>query len=323
MDLKETCPDDDAWIVSNRPDDRVVDERVRENLPLVGYVVHEVAGRLPGHVAREDLVSAGMAGLAQAALSFDPSNGVPFTRHASTRIKGAILDELRSMDWASRGARSRGRELAQAQEKVTARLGRTPTTADLADELRLEVSELDRRRAESERSLLSLDAFDGSVADSLPDSAPDPQERLLAKERVGYLHAALASLPERLRLVAVGVYLEQRPMAEIAAELGVTESRVSQLRSEALVMLRDAVNSQLDPERVPAQPNPDGIVARRREALYAQVAAHAAAAGLGPRTPVAHPYAAQHSAHQPASPMSPTTAGIPSQGRLTSFSRTA
>ncbi len=285
---------------------------MREYLPLVGYVVHEVAGRLPGHVAREDLVSAGMAGLAQAAIGYDPGTGVPFSRYASTRIKGAIIDELRSMDWASRGARARGRQLAQAQEMLTARLGRTPTTADLADEMRLEVSELDRRRAESERSLLSLDAFDGSVADSLPDSAPDPQERLLAKERLGYLQAALAALPERLRAVAVGVYLEQRPMAEIAAELGVTESRVSQLRSEALVMLRDAVNSQLDPERVPAQPNPEGIVARRREALYAQVAAHAAAAGLGPRTQMSQPHHATSS-----------SVGIPTQGRPTSFSRTA
>jgi RNA polymerase sigma factor FliA len=264
-----------------------VDERVREHLPVVGYVVNEIAGRLPGHVAREDLVGAGMAGLAQAAISYDPSTNVPFNRYASLRIRGAVLDELRSMDWATRGARSRGRQMAGAEEALTSRLGRTPSRDELAAELGVQVSELDRRRADSERALLSLDAFETPIADALPDSAPDPQQQLVQAERIGYLHAALKALPDRLRAVAVGVYLEQRPMAELAAELGVTESRVSQLRAEALVLLRDAMNSQFAPHLLPEQARPDGAVARRRTAYYAQVAQHAAMSGLRTRMPAA------------------------------------
>jgi RNA polymerase sigma factor for flagellar operon FliA len=267
--------------------DGVVEDRVREHLPLVGYIVNEVVGRLPGHVAREDLVSAGMAGLAQAAMSYDPTTGVPFNRYASTRIKGAVLDELRSMDWASRGARSRGRELAAEEEAQTRRLGRTPTSLELAAALGVELAELDRRREESERALLSLEAFDSSLADSVVDAAPDPQEHLVHSEQIGYLRSALASLPERLRIVAVGVYLEQRPMTELAEELGVTESRVSQLRSEAVSMLRDAMNSQFAPHLVPQPRRAEGAVARRRAAYYAQVAQHAAMSGLMTSAPAA------------------------------------
>ncbi|MFP5346540.1 MAG: sigma-70 family RNA polymerase sigma factor [Actinomycetes bacterium] len=272
---------------SKRGGDPTADERVREHLPLVGYIVNEVAGRLPGHVAREDLIGAGMAGLAQAALSYDPSTGVPFNRYASLRVRGAILDELRSMDWATRGTRSRGRAVVAAEEALTDRLGRTPTTAELAAEMGVGVAELDRRRAESERALLSLDAFETPIADSLPTAGPDPEEQLVHSERIGYLRAAVKTLPDRLRTVAVGVYFEQRPMTEIAAELGVTESRVSQLRAEALTMLRDAMNSQFDPQLLPEQRRPDGAVARRRSAYYAQVAQQASLSGLLTRMPAA------------------------------------
>ncbi len=257
------------------------EQLVRDHLPVVGYVVHEVAGRLPGHVDRDELVSAGMAGLVAAARAYDPSTGVPFGRYANTRIKGAVLDELRSMDWSTRGARRRSRELGETEDVLQARLGRTPTTAELAGELRLEVAELDRRRSDRERALLSLDAYDGAVADSLPaTSTPDPEQHALAVERMGYLRASLQALPERLRDIVVGTFLEQRPMSEIAAELGVTESRVSQLRTEALALLRDAMNSQLDPQRLPAAGTLGPTVTRRREALYAQVAANALAGGV-------------------------------------------
>ncbi len=257
------------------------EQLVRDHLPVVGYVVHEVAGRLPGHVDRDELVSAGMAGLVAAARAYDPATGVPFARYANTRIKGAVLAELRAMDWSSRGARRRSRELGQTEDVLQARLGRTPTTTELADELRVEVAELDRRRGERERALLSLDAFDGAVADSLPaTSTPDPEQHALAVERMGYLRASLAALPERLRAIVVGTFLEQRPMAEIAAELGVTESRVSQLRTEALGLLRDAMNSQLDPQRLPAAGTLGPTVTRRREALYALVAANALTGGV-------------------------------------------
>src|SRR5207244_1409563 len=105
---------------------------VREHLPLVQYVVSEVAHRVPSHVSRSDLVSAGMLGLAQAARSYDPERGIAFDRFASTRIRGALLDELRGRDWASRSVRARARGLQAAHEELTNRLGRTPTPEEVA-----------------------------------------------------------------------------------------------------------------------------------------------------------------------------------------------
>src|SRR5919197_5035164 len=108
------------------------DRLVREHLPLVQYVVSEVAHRVPSHVSRSDLVSAGMLGLAQAARSFDPERGIAFDRFASTRIRGALLDELRGRDWASRSVRARARGLQAAHEELTNRLGRTPNPDEVA-----------------------------------------------------------------------------------------------------------------------------------------------------------------------------------------------
>jgi len=105
---------------------------VQENLALVQYVTSEIAHRVPNHVSRNDLVSAGMLGLAQAARSFDPERGIAFDRFASTRIRGALLDELRGRDWASRSVRARARGLHAAQEELTNRLGRAPSPDELA-----------------------------------------------------------------------------------------------------------------------------------------------------------------------------------------------
>ena len=253
---------------------------VREHLQVVGYVVREMLGRLPAHVCRDDLAGAGMVGLTQAAAAYDPESGVPFARYASTRIRGALLDELRSMDWVSRGARSRGREVTRAEDELTTRLGRRPTDAEVAAAVGVAESEVDRRRADADRVVLSMDAADGAAGIEVADTDATPEERLLHSEQLGYLRAAMAALPERHRAVATGFYLEQRPMVELASELGVTESRISQLRSEAMALLRDGMNSQLDPHLVPSPRRPDGAVARRREAFYAQVAAQAATAGV-------------------------------------------
>src|SRR5579862_2993562 len=98
------------------------DELVRKNIPLVHYAVAEIAAKIPRHVSRDDLVSAGMAGLAQAARNYDPERGIAFDRYASTRIRGALLDELRDRDWASRSVRSRARKVTAASEELTAKL---------------------------------------------------------------------------------------------------------------------------------------------------------------------------------------------------------
>jgi RNA polymerase sigma factor for flagellar operon FliA len=254
---------------------RELEDLVREHLPLVGHLVRELLSRLPAHISREDLISAGMAALAAAAKSFDPARGTPFGGFATVRIRGALLDELRSLDWASRSVRSRARRIEAAQQQLTATLGRPATQTELAEALGVAVDEINSVDEDVQRAVvLSLQGFAaGTAEDMVRERTPGPEELLLHRERLGYLHHAIAALPDRLRHVVVAYFFEERPMAEIASELGVTESRVSQLRAEALVLLRDGLNTHLEPELVPATPRASACVTRRREAYYAQIAA--------------------------------------------------
>src|SRR5205823_5398532 len=121
---------------------RALEDLVRAHLPLVGHLVRELLGRVPAHVSRDDLVSAGMAALATAAKGFDAGRGTPFSAFATARIRGALLDELRGLDWASRSVRSRARRIDAAQQELTATLGRTPTQQELAESLGIAVDEL-------------------------------------------------------------------------------------------------------------------------------------------------------------------------------------
>src|SRR5690554_3242711 len=119
------------------------DALIEDNLALIGYSVNEVSARVPAHVSRADLASAGALALVRAARSFDPSKGVPFARYASLRIRGALLDELRSMDWAPRSARRRAREVSTVADTLAGQLGRTPSSAEIARSMGLEVSEVE------------------------------------------------------------------------------------------------------------------------------------------------------------------------------------
>jgi RNA polymerase sigma factor FliA len=252
------------------------EQLVREHLPLVHYAANEVAARLPRHVAREDLVAAGMLGLAQAARSFDEKHGVTFARYARTRIKGAIIDELRSRDWASRSTRSKARTLQATSERLTAQLSRTPSLPELAAELGLDTAEVERLMDDVHRAtVLNYDSIvtDGDGEIALPGMHESPEDVLATRERIAYLRDAVTSLPERLRHVVVGYFFEERPMQELADELGVSESRISQMRAEALELLREGVESQLEPESVPVPENPNGRIARRKAAYYASIAA--------------------------------------------------
>jgi RNA polymerase sigma factor FliA len=256
---------------------------VRQHLPVVGYLVAEILNRVPPHVQRDDLVSAGQLALVKAARAYDPTTGVPFGHYARTRIRGALLDELRAADWATRGVRSRGRQIAQAEDRLAGELGRWPTDAELSRELELDRAAVAATRTDLHRSVVvSLDQLvetTGSADEHLDPGMHqlDAGQYVVQAERIRYLTAAVKALPERLRVVVEQYFLGERPMAEIAVQLGVTESRVSQLRAEALVLLRDGMNTHLDPVRVTEPERPDGVVARRRSAYYAQVAAFAAA----------------------------------------------
>ncbi|MDA8186168.1 MAG: FliA/WhiG family RNA polymerase sigma factor [Actinomycetota bacterium] len=251
------------------------DELVRQHLPLVNYIVSEVASRIPRHVNRDDLVSAGMAGLAQAARSFDAERGISFQRFASARIRGALLDELRSRDWASRSVRSRAREVTQATDRLTASLGRRPSLAEVAEAMGSTQAELQSVEADVHRALvLNFEALpaEGGHEPAGLSALSGPDETVLNNERRAYLVAAVDHLPERLRRVVLGYFFEELPMAELAEELGVTDSRISQMRAEALELLRDAINAQLDPDLV--APDHTGRVAKRRAAYFASVASH-------------------------------------------------
>jgi RNA polymerase sigma factor FliA len=248
---------------------------VADHLPLVHHAVHDLLGRLPQHVGRDDLLSAGMLGLAQAARSYDPGHGVPFDRHAANRIRGALLDELRAIDWASRGVRAGARRLAAADQTLTARHGRTPTPTELAAELGLARAEVDRLQADLHRAtVLNYDSIvaDGDAEDLLPTDQATPEQTLLGREQHAYLRDAIAALPARLRTVIEGYFLHERPMQHLADELGVTESRISQLRAEALLLLRDGLHTHLDPERLAPERHPGGRAAKRKAAYYADIA---------------------------------------------------
>ena len=245
------------------------DQLVREHLPLVHYAVADMASRLPKHVSRDDLVSAGMAGLAQAARSYDPSRGIRFDRYASGRIRGALLDELRSCDWASRTVRTKARRVNEASEALTATLGRPPTSSELADHLGCERREVETNAADVHRAMvLNYDSLftDATAEEMLASTAPTPDDIILERERKAYLIDAVAALPERLRRVVIGYFFEERSMADLGDELGVSESRISQMRAEALSFLRDGITSQLDPEEAPSPDTSSPRNSRRREA---------------------------------------------------------
>jgi RNA polymerase sigma factor for flagellar operon FliA len=256
------------------------EDLVLANLPLVDYAVRELASRLPGHVGREDLVSAGQLALTQAAAAFDPGRGVPFAAYARTRIRGALIDELRTVDWASRGVRSRARSRDNAVEALGARLGRTPTRAEVAAELGTSIDDVAALDGDLNRSVvLSLQGFAAGVdvEGMVSSRAAGPEAVLLHRERAAYVVAAVQALPDRLRTVVVGWFFEDRPMAELARELGVTESRISQLRAEAMSLLALALTHHLRDDApahraaAPTAGPPAGVADRRRAAYVAAV----------------------------------------------------
>ncbi len=250
-----------------------VETLIRENLALVGHIVRETMTRLPAHIGRDDLVSAGMTALVLSAQGYDDSRGVPFARFAAIRIRGALVDELRSMDWASRSVRGRAREVEAARNHLAVSLGRSPRPQEVAETLGVSVSELGSIDADVHRaSVLSLQGFAPETgAAMVADAQRGPEQLVLDREQLGYLHDAIAELPERLRHVVQAYFFEQRQMADIAAELGVTESRISQLRAEALKLLRHGLASA-EPELAEA-PEPTGRAGARVASYAAAVAA--------------------------------------------------
>lgn len=250
-------------------DERSLHELIEQHLPLVRHVVFQVAVHFPRHVDREELATAGALGLVEAAKRYDASRGVPFDRFAAQRIRGAILDAVRAADWAPRSVRTLARRLEQVEQRLATELGRVPSIDETADALGLSKDALRRLQDRMFRSVvlaLEYEVSEGdedlTLVDVLSDSHNlEPSEELESRELHAYLRDAVGLLPERHRLVIVGYFLEGKKSPDLARLLGVTESRISQLRSEALEMLRDGIEAQYQPGE---EAEPAGRVARRK-----------------------------------------------------------
>jgi RNA polymerase sigma factor for flagellar operon FliA len=222
------------------------DRLVLHYAPLVKYVAGRVGTGLPAHVDIADLVQSGVFGLWDAIDRFEPERGVKFETYAMQRIRGAILDELRAQDWVPRSVRSRAREVERALERLETRLQRSASDAEVAAELRITVAELRELYAQLQlTSVIALDELIAvgrggtSIAETLPDDAAEEPGALLdSVESRRLLAEAVSQLTDRDRVVVSLYYLENLTLAEIGRVLGVTESRVCQLHTRAVLRLR-------------------------------------------------------------------------------------
>ncbi len=223
--------------------------------PLVKYVAGRVAASLARNVDPEDLTSYGVVGLIDAIEKFEPGRGVKFETYAVPRIKGAILDGMRSLDWAPRSLRARARELERAMVELEGRLQRLPTDEELASHMGLSVEELRQLYQDLTRaSVVTLDEPVGlgqgeglSLLDTLKDQRlSDVTAGMEAREVRDLVFRVLDELPERDKLVIALYYFEGLTLAEIGRVLGVTESRVSQIHSRAILQLRARLRPELE-----------------------------------------------------------------------------
>lgn len=226
------------------------DELLMQELPHVYYIASRIRDRLPRHVELEDLVSAGVVGLLEASRCFDSTKNVQFSTFAKFRIRGAIFDSLREMDWGSRLIRKRGREIADATARLESTLGRKPTDMEIAVEINTDVEQLRKTVAQIDalqvtgQRVTSSEFSDGPIdlIESAPSlGEPDAFDLCLRDEMRGHLAEAIATLSEREQLILSLYYREELTMKEIAEVVGVALSRVSQIRVAAITKLRSAL----------------------------------------------------------------------------------
>jgi RNA polymerase sigma factor for flagellar operon FliA len=238
------------------------DERARERLvvaysPLVKYVAGRMSSGLPAHVDEADLVSYGLTGLINAIERFDLAREIKFETYAITRIRGAIIDELRTLDWVPRSVRTRAREIERANQKLESKLQRAPSDEEMASELEMTVQDFQDALVQiSHSTIIALDELwntsdqngdSVSLLDTLPDhNAPSPEAVVDQSEVRDRIATAISALPEREKLVIALYYYENLTLREIGEVLGVTESRVSQLHTKAVLRLRSKLGSELD-----------------------------------------------------------------------------
>ena len=235
------------------------DDQARERLvvaysPLVKFIAGRMASSLPSHVDEGDLVSYGLLGLISAIDRYDPERDIKFETYAIARIRGSIIDELRALDWVPRSVRSRAREIERAIRELESKLGRAPNDEEIATKVGITPDELEESLTDISRSsIAALDELwstsgDGdqvSLLDTLEDEgSSQPAEALDETEVREALAEAISRLPEREKLVVTLYYYEELTLREIGEVLGVTESRVSQLHTKAILRLRSRLHGE-------------------------------------------------------------------------------
>jgi RNA polymerase sigma factor FliA len=249
MELEDPGAVDRLWTEYKRDGATSVrDTLIVHYSPLVKYVAGRVATGLPQNVDQADLVSYGIFGLIDAIDKFDLERGYKFETYAIARIKGAIIDELRSIDWVPRSVRAKARALEKAYAKLEAEHHRTPTDAELAEELDMSDSQL--QQAFSQISFIGLVALDEmlsgggekgealTLGDTVADAHPGPMAAYEVEEMRQILAQAINDMPDREKVVLTLYYYEGLTLAEIGEVLGVTESRVCQIHTKSVIHLR-------------------------------------------------------------------------------------
>ncbi len=251
---KTLGPVDELWTeFKSTGSGRARDELIVHYAPLVKYVAARVAIGLPSNVDQEDLASAGILGLMEAVNKFEPDRGFKFESYAAARIRGAIIDDLRSLDWVPRSVRSQARKVEEALSKLQDKLGRTPTDEEVAEEMEVTVRKLRSIYAKVSTILfVSLDRLMSvgdkgdsgmSLVDTLVDTkAEDPLASVEEKEMKQFLVKAIASLPERERTAITLYYYEGLSLAEISQVVGVSQARISQMNAKSVMTFRSLLN---------------------------------------------------------------------------------
>jgi RNA polymerase sigma factor for flagellar operon FliA len=238
------------------------DEKAREQLvlaysPLVKFVAGRMSSGLPAHIEESDLISYGLLGLIGAIERFDPKREIKFETFAVSRIKGSIIDELRSLDWVPRSVRAKAREIESTQTKLEHELGRVPTDREVADALEMSIDDFQESLLQiSNSTVVALDELwtvsdssgdQVSLLDTMKDpNAVDPARELGVSQLKDRLANAISRLPEREKLVIALYYYENLTLREIGEVLGVTESRVSQLHTKAVLRLKSRLQTEVE-----------------------------------------------------------------------------
>lgn len=228
------------------------DELIMSHLPLVKYLVGRISAKLPPHLDQQDLLSVAVVGLITAAERFDPSRGIQFKTFAEKRIMGSIMDELRAQDWLPRTLREKYKRLEQEFALLEQKLGRNPSSEEVAQAMGMDLEKYFQLIEEVHSlSFMSLDDFqeddDGGTFGFLnflsDNGTENPQNQMMAKQLLRFLGEAIESLPEKERIVITLYYYEELNLKEIGEVLGLTESRISQLHSQAVIRLKVKMKS--------------------------------------------------------------------------------